>query len=129
MVKRYYELMFIVNPELDDEATEALLERVRGYINEAAGTIIKLDDWGMRRLAYTIERQREGRYYLMHFGMDTERVKEFERRLLLAEGILREIIVRLEQEPVAPEPAPAEPEAESEPVEASAPAAEEEAAG
>jgi len=110
LVKRNYELMFIINPELDEESTEALVERIRGYIDEAEGTIIKFDDWGLRRLAYTLKNQREGHYYLVHFQMDTDQVKDFERRLLLADGVLREIIVRLEKEP---EPAASAPDEES----------------
>jgi small subunit ribosomal protein S6 len=88
--------MFIADPELEDDSTEALVERVKGYIEEGDGTPIKVDDWGLRRLAYTIENRREGRYYLVHFAMPTENVKELERRLLLADGIIRELIVRLE---------------------------------
>lgn len=103
MVKRNYELMFIVDPELDDDSTTALVDRVKGYIEEGEGTLIKVDDWGLRRLAYTIKNRREGHYYLVHFAMPTENVKELERRLLLADGILRELVVRLEGEVTEPE--------------------------
>ena len=112
MVTRNYELMFIANPELDEESAEAPLQRIRGYLEETRGTIIKFDDWGMRRMAYAIQNHREGHYYLVHFTMDTDQVKEFERRLLLVEGVIREIIVRLDEEVVLPE---AEVEAEVEP--------------
>ncbi|MEA3396647.1 MAG: 30S ribosomal protein S6 [Chloroflexota bacterium] len=103
MVIRNYELMFIANPELDEERAEALLQRVRGYLEEMRGAIVKFDDWGVRRMAYTIQNFREGHYYLVYFTMDTDQVKEFERRLLLVEGVIREIIIRLEEEVVLPE--------------------------
>ena len=103
MVTRNYELMFIANPELDEEGAEALLQRVRGYMEEMRGAIVKFDDWGMRRMAYAIQNFREGHYYLVYFTMDTDQVKEFERRLILIEGVIREIIIRLEEEVVPPE--------------------------
>lgn len=116
MVTRNYELMFIANPELDEEGAEALLQRVRRYLEEMRGSIVKFDDWGVRRMAYAIQNFREGHYYLVYFTMDTDQVKEFERRLLLIEGVIREIIIRLEEEIILPE---AEVEIES-PVEAEA---------
>ena len=112
MVTRNYELMFIANPELDEESAAALLQRVRGYLEEMRGTIVKFDDWGVRRMAYTIQNFREGHYYLVYFTMDADQVKKFERRLLLVEGVIREIIVRLDEEVILPE---AEVETEVEP--------------
>lgn len=97
LAKRDYELLFIVNPELSEEDREVLLGRVRGYLEEGKGSIFRFDPWGLRRLAYRLNRHREGYYYLIQFTMDSENVKAFEHNLLLAEGVLREIIVRLEE--------------------------------
>ncbi|MEA3308321.1 MAG: 30S ribosomal protein S6 [Chloroflexota bacterium] len=99
MVKRNYELMFIVTPELDDEGNVALLQRVQDYLEEAGGAIIKRDDWGVRRLAYSIKKQREGHYYLLQFTADSSKVKAFERRILLTNSILREIVIQLDDVP------------------------------
>lgn len=99
MVKRNYELMFIVTPELDDEGTIALLKRVQDYLKEAGGEILKRDDWGVRRLAYPIEKKREGHYYLLQFTADSSRVKDFERRILLTDSILREMIIQVDEVP------------------------------
>lgn len=112
--------MFIVSPALDEAATEALLERVRGYLAQAKATLIKFETWGLRRLAYPIQHQKEGRYYLVHFAAEPRAVKEFERNLLLAEGILRELIVRLDEAAPAAAaagaaPAPAETNIQDEP--------------
>lgn len=112
-----YELMFIVNPELGEEETDALLKRVRDYTEEAGGQIFNTESWGLRRLAYSIQRHREGRYYLMRFSMESRNVVKFERNLLLAEGILRELLTRYEGEvpketpppEVSPAPEPIEP--------------------
>ena len=99
MVKRNYELMFIVTPELDDEGTVDLLQRVEDYLKEANGEILTRDDWGMRRLAYPIQKQREGHYYLLQFTADSSKVKAFERRILLTNSILREIVIQLDAAP------------------------------
>jgi len=108
LAKRDYELLFIVSPALNEEEREALLNRVRGYLTEGQAEILRFEPWGLRRLAYAIRKQREGYYYLVHFSMDAESVKPFERNLLLVEGVLRELILRLdevptlEQQPAAP---------------------------
>ncbi len=103
MKTRTYELMFIVDPDLDEEKSSALLQRVHRYLQEGKGTVIRTEDWGMRRLAYPIQHKREGHYYLMYFEMPAANVKQFERSILLAEGIMREIIVRVEEIPGRPE--------------------------
>jgi len=132
-MERTYELMFIVDPDLGEEAAEALLQRVRGYLESGNATIAEFKDWGLRRLAYTINRKRDGHYYLAHFSMDSGKVKELERNILLAEGVMRELIVVMEeqQSKAAPTPeasaASTEPEME-EPEEAASPAVPEEAA-
>ncbi len=131
MNTRNYELMFIVDADLDEEKNAALLQRVHRYLKEGEGTVIRTEDWGVRRLAYPIQHKREGHYYLMYFAMPPANVKQFERSILLAEGIMREIIVRVEEVPAGPEPEPvaeeSAPTAEEEApaVEASAPAPEE----
>ncbi len=123
MAKRNYELMFILSPELTEEETDALLNRIRGYLAEAEGDILNSEKWGTRRLAYQIEGHKEGEYYLLHFAMEPRKIAGFERSLLLAEGILRELVTRLDIMPQSAQPQEASPEAEE-----SAPAAEAEEA-
>jgi small subunit ribosomal protein S6 len=88
--------MFILNPELGEEETENLLERVKGYLEQADSQIISLKSWGLRRMAYTIKGVKEGHYYMVRFAMPPENVTSFRRSLVLAEGILRELVIRLE---------------------------------
>lgn len=99
MVTRNYELLFIVSPELTEESLEALLNRVQNYLLEAGAAISEFRNWGTRRLAYTIKGFRDGRYYLARFAMPTSTIKDFERRLLLLEGVLRELIILVEDAP------------------------------
>jgi small subunit ribosomal protein S6 len=104
--------MFIVNPELKEEALEALIQRIQGYLAEADSQVFSFKSWGLRRLAYPIKRYKEGRYYLVHFAMETRKVTTFEHNLLLAEGVLRELITYLDKEPIE-EKAASAPEAKA----------------
>ncbi len=99
MVTRSYELLFIVSPELTEESLEALLNRVQNYLHESGAVVAEFRSWGMRRLSYAIKGSREGRYYLARFAMPTSTIKDFERRLLLLEGVLRELIILVEDLP------------------------------
>ncbi len=99
LLTRNYELMFILDPELSAEETQTLLDRIQGYLTEADGQLLHIEDWGVRRLAYAIQHRKEGHYYLLYFSMDSVKVPTFERNLLLVESIMREIIVRTETVP------------------------------
>lgn len=109
---RGYELMFIIRPDLDDEATEAVIEKVRSTIENNKGEIAKVDKWGKRRLAYEVKKFREGFYVLMQFRGAAAVAQELERILKITDGVIRQLVVRLEddafQEEVQPETAEAE---------------------
>jgi small subunit ribosomal protein S6 len=96
--KNHYELLFIINPTLSEEDKENLLNRVKGYLEQADGEVFSFKSWGLRRLAYTLKNQSEGQYYLVQCAMTTEKVSEFRRSLTLAEGILREMVIRVDEE-------------------------------
>jgi len=96
--KQNYELLFVINPTLSEEDKESLLARVKGYLEQADGEIFSFKSWGLRRLAYTLKGQKEGQYYLVQCAMTTEKVSEFRRSLTLAEGVLREMVIRVDEE-------------------------------
>jgi small subunit ribosomal protein S6 len=96
--KQNYELLFIINPTLSEEDKENLLNRVKGYLEQADGEVFSFKSWGLRRLAYTLKNQKEGQYYLVQCAMTTEKVSEFRRSLTLAEGVLREMVIRVDEE-------------------------------
>jgi len=117
---RNYELMFIVSPELGEEALEAVLDRVQRYLETAEAQVVSRKGWGLRRLAYTLKGQREGRYYLVLFTAATSVINELDRNLRLIEGVLRHMITRMETEmpePSVEAPVEAAPEPTPEPVE------------
>ena len=101
MDKRNYELMFIVNPELNELERESLLERVQGYLDRAEAEVFSFKSWGLRRLAYTLNGQREGHYFLVQFAALPENISALERSLMLAEGILRQMVTVLVGEPAS----------------------------
>ena len=107
MNTRNYELMLVLSPELDESALEALIDRIKRFLDNAQAQVLSFKTWGLRRLAYVIQGNREGRYYLVHFVADPENCNELERSIILTEGILRHLLTRTEVIP-ADEPAVAD---------------------
>ena len=67
-----YELALVLNARLEDEAKNAALEKVKGYITEFGGEITNVDDWGKKRFAYNINKMKEGFYYFIKFETETK---------------------------------------------------------
>ena len=93
---REYELIFIVHPDLDETATTEVVDRVKGWITEAGGTIDKTTPWGKRKLAYPIRKQNEGQYFFLNVQMAPSFVTEMERNLRLLESVMRFLITVVE---------------------------------
>jgi small subunit ribosomal protein S6 len=91
---RSYELVFIVQPELDENDLSAVVERVEGLIERNSGKVAKIEPWGMRRLAYPIQDKMEGQYVLMHIDLEPQGVAGLERDLRLLEPLMRHLVVR-----------------------------------
>lgn len=89
-----YELAVVVNAKLEDEERAATIEKVKEYITRFGGTVTDVDDWGKRRLAYEIQRMREGFYYFIHFEADGTCPAEVERRVRIMENVIRYLCVR-----------------------------------
>lgn len=87
-----YEVMFIIEAALEDDKKEAAVEMVKEVIS-AGGEVGKVDIWGMRRLAYPIEKKNDGYYVLIDFKANPELPKELDRRLKISDSIIRHIIV------------------------------------
>ena len=93
---REYELVFIVQPDLDETATTEIVERVKGWITEAGGTVDKVDPWGKRKLAYPIRKQTDGQYFLFNTHIPPSYVIELERNLRFFEPVIRFLITVVE---------------------------------
>lgn len=98
---RAYEVMFIVKPDLTDEQIQETIERFTNLISEHGGEVEKVDRWGRRRLAYDIEKFREGFYTVLHFQGSSEVAREMDRVLKISDSILRHLITRRDEEPAA----------------------------
>ncbi|MEI7743515.1 MAG: 30S ribosomal protein S6 [Chloroflexota bacterium] len=91
---RRYELMLVLRPDVPDERAAAVIDRTTRYVVAAGGQIVKVAPWGRRRLAYPIERYREGSYHIVVFESPAEAILELERSLQITEDILRYLVTR-----------------------------------
>ncbi len=94
---RIYENLFIVKPDATEEEIDLLIEQLSGHITKAGGTVDKVDKWGKRRLAYRVEKNREGFYVLLQFTAEATAVKEFERRLRVQDSVIKYLTVRIDE--------------------------------
>lgn len=92
-----YEVMFIIDPMLDDEKKDAAVERVKGII-AAEREVGNVDVWGLRKLAYPIQKKNEGYYVVIDFKAEPTLPAELDRRLKISEDFMRHIIVNKDAE-------------------------------
>ena len=94
---RIYEELFIIKPDAPDEEVDQFVEQLRTQLTTAGATVDKVDKWGKRRLAYKVDKYREGTYVLFQFTAGPEMVREFERRLRVADLVLKFLTVRIDE--------------------------------
>ncbi len=94
---RIYEELFIIKPDTPEEEADQYVEQLQTQLTTAGATIDKVEKWGKRRLAYRIDKYREGSYVLLQFTSDANLVKELERRLRVADMVLKFITVRIDE--------------------------------
>lgn len=99
---RTYESIFIVRPDLTGDAYTAVIDKFKGVLTDQGASIIKVDEWGVRKLAYTVKKQNRGSYVLVIFEADPKVILEYERRLRLDESIIKFINIHLEKGFVLP---------------------------
>ena len=97
---REYELMVILNPEVEERAVEPTLKKFLEVVTKENGTVDKLDIWGRRRLAYEIQKKSEGIYAVVYFTAVAETAKELDRVLSLNEAVMRTKIIRPEEQKI-----------------------------
>jgi small subunit ribosomal protein S6 len=89
---REYELVFIIHPDLEENAVSDVITRVQGWITEAGGQVAKTDLWGKRKLAYPIRKQTQGQYVFMNIAMAPAFGTQLERNLRLYEPVMRFLV-------------------------------------
>jgi small subunit ribosomal protein S6 len=88
-----YELLLLLNPSLDEEAREAVLEKTKGVITADGGVVDNADSFGKRKLAYEIDKHTEGEYYLVDFHTAPSAVAELDRVLRITDPVIRFMLV------------------------------------
>ncbi len=91
-----YELMFIIDPALDEEKRAGVIETVKGIIEEQ-GTVGEINEWGMRKLAYPIRKKNDGYYVVVTFEADSALPGELDRRLRIADAVMRHLILNKDE--------------------------------
>ena len=94
---RRYELMLVLRPDVPDDRSQAVIDRVTRQLVAGGGQIVKVAPWGRRRLAYPIDRHREGSYHIVLFDAPGDAIAELERSLLITEEVLRHLATRVER--------------------------------
>ncbi len=93
---RKYELFCIAHPDLDENAFKAVIEKVSGWVTEAGGSVDKVEVWGRRRMAYLINKQREGQYVLLHLSLAPAATAQLERNIRFQESVMRSMLTVVE---------------------------------
>jgi small subunit ribosomal protein S6 len=94
---RIYEELFILRPDLPEEETDQIIERLTTLIAAQGGNVDKADKWGIRKLAYRVQKRTEGFYVLLQFTAKPETVKELERQLRVSDQVMKFITVRIDE--------------------------------
>ena len=91
-----YELVLVVSAKIEDDARVATVEKVKEYLTQFGGTITNVDEWGKKKLAYEIQKMREGFYYFIQFDADSTVPGEIEQRVRIMENVIRYLCVKQE---------------------------------
>lgn len=89
---RKYELVCLIQPDLDETAVNGVIERVKGWVTEAGGSVDKVDLWGKRRMAYVIRKQRESNYVLFNVTLAPTSISALEQNLRYTETVMRHML-------------------------------------
>ena len=92
-----YELALVVNAKIEDEAREAVVEKAKSYVARYGGTVTEVEEWGKKRLAYEVQKMREGFYYFIQFEADATCPAEVERHVRIMDNVLRFLCVRKDE--------------------------------
>ncbi len=94
---RIYEELFVVKPDTSEEEVDGFIDQIKQVIVSGKGTVDKTDKWGVRKLAYRVQKWNEGAYVLVQFSSSPDLVKEIERRLRVTDMVIKFITVRIDE--------------------------------
>jgi len=96
-----YETIFILDPDLEEEQALSAIEKAKGIITQASGEILKVEDWGKRKLAYEVKKKPKGHYILIHFLGSPALLSELERNFRVMDAVIKFQSVRLDERQMA----------------------------
>lgn len=91
-----YELCVVLNAKIEDDERAAIIERIKNYVDRFGGTVTDVDEWGKKRLAYEVQKMREGFYYFVQFDSEPNTPLEIENRVRIMDNVLRYLCVKAE---------------------------------
>jgi len=94
---RQYETIFILDPDLEEEQAQSTVEKIKGIVTQNNGEIVKVEDWGKRKLAYNVKKKARGHYILMHFTGSPTLLSELERNFRVMDAVMKFQSVRLDE--------------------------------
>ena len=94
MTMNKYELALVINAKIEDDARTGAIEKIKALIEKFGGEITNVDEWGKKKLAYEIQKMREGYYYFIQFDASAECPAEIERRVRIMEPVMRYLCVK-----------------------------------
>lgn len=92
-----YELALVVNAKIEDDVRTATVEKAKEYITRFGGTVTEVEDWGKKRLAYEVQKMREGFYYFIQFDAEADVPAQVEQHVRIMDNVLRFLCVRKEE--------------------------------
>ena len=92
-----YELALVVNAKIEDDARTATVEKAKEYIIRFGGTVTEVEDWGKKRLAYEVQKMREGFYYFIQFEAEPSVPAQIEQNVRIMDNVLRFLCVRKDE--------------------------------
>jgi len=93
-----YELALIVSAKIDDDARTAVVDKAKAIIEKAGGTVTNVDEWGKKRLAYEIQKMKEGYYYFIQFDGNADSPAKIEAKVRIMESVIRYLCVKQDAE-------------------------------
>ncbi len=99
-MENFYESLFIIEPNIEDEEVEKVIEKVKGIILGSGGSVIKTENWGRRKLTYEIKKQKKGNFVLLLFRSSPTLIREMEKFFKLSDAVLKFMIVKLRKKEI-----------------------------
>jgi len=91
---RKYELVVIINPDLEEKKTKELIDKIKGWVEKENGKVVKLNQWGKKTLIYLIKKHQNGFYFLLELELEGTAAQKIEKKVKLEEEIIRYLMVR-----------------------------------